>query len=248
MARPGVIAVTGASRGIGAAIALELAARGYRVGCLSRKGLGPEDREVPPDLAQRMTMARLDVTDEAEGKRALAELAAGEGGLIGLVNNAGAHLEAPSDACASEDFAHVLAVNVTAVFALSRDAYPHLLAAGGGTIVNLGSFFDKLGVRYSAAYCASKAGVAALTRCLAVEWAKKGIRVLNVAPGYIATDLNRSHRERDAFNAFLAQRIPTGGPAEAEEVARLIGALFDEELPFLTGETIYLDGAQGIAQ
>jgi NAD(P)-dependent dehydrogenase (short-subunit alcohol dehydrogenase family) len=248
VARPGCIAVTGASRGIGAAIALELARRGYRVGCLSRKGVGPEDREVPADLADRMTMAALDVTDEAAGKRVLGELAKTNGGLIGLVNNAGAHLEAPSESCSSADFAHVLAVNVTAVFALSRDAYPHLLAAGGGTIVNLGSFFDKLGVRYSAAYCASKAGVGALTRCLAVEWAKKGIRVLNVAPGYVATDLNKSHRARAAFNEFLAQRIPTGGPAEAEEVARLIGALFDESLPFLTGETIYIDGGQSVMQ
>ena len=248
MARPGCIAVTGASRGIGAAIALELAQRGYRVGCLSRKGIGPEDREVPAALAGRLHTAALDVVDEAAGRRVLADLAAGEGGLIGLVNNAGAHLEAPSERCTSAEFAHVLAVNVTAVFALSRDAYPHLLAAGGGGIVNIGSFFDKLGVRYSAAYCASKAGVGALTRCLAVEWAKQGIRVLNVAPGYIATDLNKRHRERAAFNEFLAQRIPTGGPAQADEVARLVAALFDEQLPFLTGETIYIDGGQSIAQ
>ena len=83
-----------------------------------------------------------------------------------------------------------MAVNVTAVFALSREVFPHLVAAGGGTIINIGSFFDKLGVRNSAAYCASKAGVAGLTRALAVEWAKRGIRVLDVAPGYVVTDLN----------------------------------------------------------
>ena len=248
MARAGVIAVTGASRGIGAAIALELARRGYRVGCLSRKGLGPEDREVPAALAARLSRHRLDVVDEARGRELLAELAAGEGGLIGLVNNAGAHLEAPSAECASADFAHVLAVNVTAVFTLCRDAYPHLVAAGGGTVVNLGSFFDKLGVRYSTAYCASKAGVGALTRCLAVEWAKRNIRVINVAPGFIATDLNKRHRANPNFNEFIRQRIPTGGPGEAEEVARLIGALFDAELSFLTGETIYIDGGQGISQ
>ena len=248
VARPGTIAVTGASRGIGSAIALELARRGYRVGCLSRKGVGPEDQEVPTELAGRMTFHQLDVQDEATGREVLAEFAAEDGGLIGLVNNAGAHLEAPSHECTSDVFAHVLAVNVTAVFALSREAYPHLISAGGGTIINLGSFFDKLGVRYSAAYCASKAGVGALTRCLAVEWARRGIRVLNVAPGYVTTDLNRSHMERENFNEFLAQRIPTGKPTDAAEVARLIGALFDEELPFLTGETIYIDGGQGIAQ
>ncbi|MDP6708867.1 MAG: SDR family oxidoreductase [Alphaproteobacteria bacterium] len=248
MARQGCIAVTGASRGIGSAIVVELARRGYRVGCLSRKGTGPEDREVPAELTGQMTNMALDVTDEATAKQALAELAAGEGGLIGLVNNAGAHLEVPSHECNSDVFAEVLAVNVTAVFALCREAYPHLAAAGTSTIINLGSFFDKIGARYSAAYCASKAGVGAVTRCLAVEWAKQGIRVINVAPGYVATDLNRNYMESDSFLAFLRQRVPVGRPAEAEEVARLVGALYDEDLPFLTGETIYMDGGQGVNQ
>jgi NAD(P)-dependent dehydrogenase (short-subunit alcohol dehydrogenase family) len=141
-----------------------------------------------------------------------------------------------------------LAVNVTAVFALCREAYPHLAAAGTSTIINLGSFFDKIGARYSAAYCASKAGVGAVTRCLAVEWAKQGIRVVNVAPGYVATDLNRNYMESDSFLAFLRQRVPVGRPAESEEVARLVGTLYDEDLPFLTGETIYMDGGQGVNQ
>ena len=248
MARRGCIAVTGASRGIGAAIALELAERGYRVGCLSRKGIGLEDREIPGAIGGRLLPMTLDVTDEEAARTVFAKLAGEPGGLIGLVNNAGAHMEAPSHSCPSAAFAQVLAVNVTAVFALCREAYPHLLAGGAGTIVNIGSFFDKLGVPNSAAYCASKAGVGALTRCLAVEWAAGGIRVLNVAPGFIATDLNKSHREREAFSKFLAQRIPTGGPAEAVEVARLVGALYDEDLPFLTGETIYIDGGQSVLQ
>ncbi len=248
MARPGSIAVTGASRGIGSAIVVELARRGYRVGCLSRKGIGPEDREVPAELASRMSNHAVDVTDEPAAARALADLAADEGGLIGLVNNAGTHLEVPSHKCASDVFAETLAVNLIGVFALSREAYPHLAAAGTSTIVNLGSFFDKIGARYSAAYCASKAGVGAVTRCLAVEWAKQGIRVINVAPGYVATDLNREYMERESFRAFVAQRVPVGSAAEAEEVARLVGALYDEDLPHLTGETIYLDGGQGVNQ
>ena len=69
-----------------------------------------------------------------------------------------------------------------------------------------------------------------------------------MAPGYVVTNLNARYREDESFNRFLAQRIPTGGPSDAAEVARLVGVLFDEDLPFLTGETIYLDGGQGIQQ
>ena len=129
---------------------------------------------------------------------------------------------------------------------LFRSIYPHLVKAGGGLIVNIGSFFDKVGVKRNVAYCASKAAVGAITRCLAVEWASKNIRVLNVAPGYIETDLNR-----DAFKGplreFLAKRIPGGKHGSPEDIAKLVAALFDEDIPFLTGETIYIDGGQGMA-
>ena len=139
--------------------------------------------------------------------------------------------------------------NATSVVTVCQAVYPHLVAAGGGMIVNIGSFFDKLGVKRNLAYCASKAAVGAITRCLAVEWAGKGIRVIDVAPGYIVTDLN-------------ADAMATGGP-----VARLSGQAHPRaaspappptsarwSLPcsppaggFLTGETIYVDGGQGIS-
>jgi NAD(P)-dependent dehydrogenase (short-subunit alcohol dehydrogenase family) len=123
--------------------------------------------------------------------------------------------------------------------------YPYL-EARGGTIVNIGSFFDKLGVKRNLAYCASKAAVGAITRCLAVEWATKNIRVLDVAPGYIETDLNKEAMQ-GKLKAFLESRIPAGKPGTPESVARLVAALFAEDIPFLTGETIYIDGGQGMA-
>ena len=87
--------------------------------------------------------------------------------------------------------------NATSVVVASREVYPHLKQAGGGLIVNIGSFFDKMGVSRSVAYCASKAAIGAITRCLAVEWAADNIRVVDVAPGYIATDLNAEFREKE---------------------------------------------------
>ena len=239
-----VIAVTGASRGIGATIALELRRRGHTVGCLTRSGKGPEGAGA--DGPGRFIEIPCDVMKHATIKDALARLADTAGALNGLVANAGIHKDGASHTLETATYEEVMATNATSVFVCAREAYPHLLRAGGGIIVNIGSFFDKIGVKRNLAYCASKAAVGAITRCLAVEWAAKGIRVLDVAPGYIETDLNR-----DAFAGplrdFLAKRIPGGKHGTPEDVARLVAAIFTEDLLFLTGETIYIDGGQGIA-
>jgi NAD(P)-dependent dehydrogenase (short-subunit alcohol dehydrogenase family) len=245
--RDTVAAITGASRGIGAAIALELARRGRTVACLTRAGRGIEAPPAPPELLPRLIALRCDVTDEASVRAAFAELQRRGLRLTALINNAGLHLQGRSEVFSSADFAAVLATNATAAFTVCREAFPHLKAAGGGTIVNLGSFFDRLGVPRNAAYAASKAAVAALTRCLAVEWAPQRIRVLNVAPGYVETDLNRDFLQRDGVRDYLTQRIPVGRPGTPEEVARLVAALLAEEIPSLTGATVYMDGGQSIA-
>lgn len=245
MTKNKTIVVTGASRGIGATIAIELATRGFTVACLTRKGAGPEVA-VPAELASRIINTQCDVTDEASVKHALAAVAAKAGAIHGIVNNAGIHLDAPSDKLTLDVYNQVMSTNATAVFTTCREVYPHLVKAGGGIIVNIGSFFDKIGVKRNVAYCASKAAVGAITRCLAVEWASKNIRVLDVAPGYIETDLNR-----DAFQGplreFLAKRIPGGKHGTPGDIAKLVAAIFSEDIPFLTGETIYIDGGQGIA-
>jgi NAD(P)-dependent dehydrogenase (short-subunit alcohol dehydrogenase family) len=242
-----IIAVTGASRGIGAAIALELARRGFTVACLTRNGAGPETANISADLLSRFVNQACDVTDEKSVRAALSGVAERAGGLHGLVNNAGIHLDAPSHALSTDVYERVMATNATSVFTTSREAYPHLVKAGGGTIVNIGSFYDRIGVKRNLAYCASKAAVGAMTRCLAVEWAAKGIRAIDVAPGYIETDLNREALTQGPLREFLAKRIPGGKRGTTSDVARLVAAVFSEDIPFLTGETIYIDGGQGIA-
>ena len=231
-----VVAVTGASRGIGAAIAAELVRRGFTVGSLTRKAIGI-DGTLP---------IACDVNDEDSVRRAFKALADKAGRIDGLVNNAGVHLYGKSAGFATARYEEVMDTNARSVFIGCREIYPYLERAGG-TIVNLGSFFDKLGVKQNLAYCASKAAVGAITRCLAVEWAPKKIRVLDVAPGYIETELNAEAMKKGALRAFLEARVPTGGPGSVDDVARLVAALFSEDIPFLTGETIYLDGGQGIA-
>lgn len=229
----GIIIVTGASKGIGAAIALDLARRGYEPASVSRSGTAP------------VGIGHVcDMTDESAVSTTFAKIAA-SGRLVGLVNNAGVHLGSPTSSLATAEFDKVMALNATAVMIAAREAYPHL-KKNGGTLVNIGSFFDKLGVPDNLAYCASKAAVAAMTRCMAVEWADDGIAVVNVAPGYIETDLNRDFLARDKVRRWLETRIPVKRPGTPEEVARLVGAIFAERIGFLTGETIYIDGGQGM--
>ncbi len=228
------VIVTGASRGIGAAIATDLAARGYAVVGLSRSGETPAG-----------TGMKCNITDECALKAAIGEIAV-RGPIVGLVNNAGAHQATPSHALSVEELESTIRLNTVVPFVASREAFPHLKAAGGGLIVNIGSFFDKLGVPENVGYCASKAAVGAVTRCLAVEWARYGIRVIDVAPGYIETDLNRDFLANEKVKAWIARRIPVGRPGTPHEVSQLVGLLFAEENGFLSGETIYLDGGQGM--
>jgi NAD(P)-dependent dehydrogenase (short-subunit alcohol dehydrogenase family) len=247
MTTTGTIIVTGASRGIGAAIAYSLAEQGYSVACLSRKGELPAIPDASADVLARCTAFSADVTQSDSLRDTFAAVAEKGTPIVGLVNNAGIHLEGPSDSFSLSDYDNVFATNATSVFVSCQHAYPHLVAAGGGLIVNVGSFFDKLGVKRNLAYCASKAAVGAMTRCLAVEWASKGIRVMDVAPGYITTDLNRSVMEAGPLRAYLEKRIPGREPGTSDDVAKLVKGLFLIDSPFLSGETIYIDGAQGIA-
>jgi NAD(P)-dependent dehydrogenase (short-subunit alcohol dehydrogenase family) len=241
-----VIAVTGTSRGIGAAIAIELARRGFVVGCLVRNGKLPE-HAAAASYADRLLPIACDVTDEEALRAAFGELAERCGGIDGLVNNAGIHMAGPSRAFSTADFQAILKVDVLALFAACRELYPYLIRRDGGTIVNIGSFFAELGAKGSAAYSAAKAAVAAITRCLAAEWGSKGIRVLNVAPGYIETDINRDYLENPTTQKALKERIAVGRPGQPDEVARLVASIFSEKIGFLTGETLTIDGGHRLS-
>jgi NAD(P)-dependent dehydrogenase (short-subunit alcohol dehydrogenase family) len=241
-ARGGVV-VTGASSGIGAATARELAGRGFVVGCLSRRGSVPAG--AAPGAGELIGFS-CDVTDEHALERTLGDFVERAGGIVGLVNNAGLHEEVPSAELTLDQLRRVLELNVVAAFSACRLAYPHLRERGG-LIVNLGSFYDHLGVRSNLAYSASKAAVASMTRTLAVEWARDGISALAVAPGYVLTELNREFFADPKRREAVERRIPLGRIGQPEEVGRLIGALFEARVPFMTGATIYVDGAQGIS-
>ncbi|RQZ31692.1 SDR family NAD(P)-dependent oxidoreductase [Burkholderia sp. Bp9017] len=241
------IVVTGASKGIGAAIALALAEQGRQVACVSRSGASPLAAGIRDDIASRLIACRADVMQPETLAAVLRDLRSNGWHIAGLVNNAGLHVDASSATLPVEQWHQVMDMNATSVVTACQAAYPHLIDAGGGLIVNIGSFFDKLGVKRNLAYCASKAAVGAITRCLSVEWGNKGIRVVNVAPGYIQTDLNADSIASGPLRAYLEKRIPRGQPGTADEVGALVAALFTPACRFLSGDTIYVDGGQGIA-
>jgi len=234
--RKGQVIVTGGSRGIGAGIAVELDRRGFDVVALSRTGTSSVGLGMSCDM-----------TDEESIKSAIAQVVA-RGALVGLVNNAGVQIATPSAELSLAAFEETIRLNTGGALVASREVYPSLKQAGGGLIVNIGSFYDKIGVPRNLAYCASKAAIGAMTRCLAVEWARDGITVLDVAPGYIATELNQDFLAKPKIQEWIQKDIPVGHAGDVSEVARLVGCLFSERMPYLTGETIYVDGGHGVSQ
>lgn len=244
----GTVIVTGGSRGIGASISIALAGVGLHVACLSRSGELPDLQGLDETAQARVRAMRCDITDPDSIQAAFAAVPGTFGRpVVGLVNNAGIHLQGASATFPVAGFERVMATNTTSVLLASQAAYPYLCDSGSSLIVNIGSFYDKLGVKGNVAYCASKAAVGAITRCLAVEWARNGIRVLNIAPGYIETDLNREELNGEALKTFLKRRIPAGAPGQAAEIGKLVSMLFQLPGRFLTGETLYVDGGQGMA-
>jgi NAD(P)-dependent dehydrogenase (short-subunit alcohol dehydrogenase family) len=231
--------VTGASRGIGAAIALELAARGRTVGCVSRSGTVPDGG---PENA--LIAYECDVTDFDAVPELVDDFAARAGGLAGLVNNAGAHGEAAAADVQPQELLAMFEANCASALAFAQAARAHL-ARSRGTIVSIGSFFDRLGAPHSLSYSASKAALASITRTLAVEWGRDGISAFTVAPGYVLTDLNADWLADPETRAKVERRIPAGRIGDAAETGRLVAALLLGDLGFLTGETIYFDGGQG---
>ncbi|MCT2401199.1 SDR family NAD(P)-dependent oxidoreductase [Novosphingobium mangrovi (ex Huang et al. 2023)] len=242
-----IVIVTGASRGIGAAIAYQLASSGYTVGCISRSGSLPQVEAPEPEVMARCAALSADVTDEGALRKAIADLAASGARLVGLVNNAGFHTECPSAELSLAEWRAVMAGNAESVIVGCQAAFP-FLRDSGGLIVNIGSFFDKLGVKQNLAYCASKAAVGSISRVLAVEWARHGIAVVNIAPGYILTDLNRDDWEKPGgmLRPYLEKRIPGRKPGSPRDIAALTANLFSTSGTFLSGETIYVDGAQAL--
>lgn len=244
-----VALVTGASRGLGRAIAVALGRAGAAVACSARnlEAARATATEAKAAGAAAAAPLPLDVTDPAQIAAAVEEAGRALGPVEILVNNAGITLEKPTLEMTDAEWAEVLATNLTAMFRLARAVAPGMMALGRGKIVNVGSMYGRLGVARYAAYCASKAAVEGLTRSLAVEWARHGIRVNCLAPGYMNTDIPRAALADPATRQRFLGKIPVRRIGEPEEAGALAVYLASPASDFLTGQTLYLDGGQTIA-
>jgi glucose 1-dehydrogenase len=238
------VLVTGASQGIGQAVALRFAQEGARV-AINYRGASDEAaaREVMAQCGEGAMVVRADISSEQEVLEMFASTLTGLGRLDVLINNAGIQMPSPSHELSLSDFNKVLDVNVRGTFLCSREALKHFLSRpGGGNIVNNTSVHEIIPKPGFLSYSISKGGLENLTRTLALEYAPAGIRVNSVGPGATVTPINAAWTGDSKARAMVESHIPMGRAASAEEMASVFAFLASDDASYITGQTIYACG------
>ena len=232
--------VTGASRGIGRAIATELAARGYRVIGTATTDAGAQ--AITEALAGHSGCkgVKLDVNDGAGVSALIDGIVKEYGGLHVLVNNAGITRDGLAMRMKDDDWDAVTNTNLKSVFRMSREVMRPMMKQRFGRIINITSVVGASGNPGQANYAAAKAGVAGMTRALARELGSRGITVNCVAPGFIETDMTDSLPE--AQKAALMQQIPLNRLGKPEEIAQAVAFLASREAGYITGTELHVNG------
>jgi 2-deoxy-D-gluconate 3-dehydrogenase len=236
-----VALVTGASRGLGAAMAAALAEAGADLVLHDRDEPCATERVIAA-TGTRTTCIGADLADRPASDRLIDTAIARMGRLDILVNNAGIIRRAPATDFSDEDWDQVIEVNLTSVFRLCRAAGRHMLARGSGKIVNVASLLAFQGGITVPAYAAAKGAVAQVTKALANEWAARGINVNAIAPGYMRTENTRPLFEDPARQLAIAQRIPAGRWGEPADLAGAVVFLASSAADYVHGHVLVVDG------
>ncbi len=250
------VVVTGASRGIGRAIALRYAQAGWKVWALARseEALTSLAAEAPKGSVEPVVF---DASVPAQVEAVAQRLAKDASQLRALVNNAGVASSAPLAKTTLAETERMFAINVTTPYLLCRELMPKMVQNGGGRVVNIASTAALKGFKYTSIYCASKHALLGLTRALAVEFASKAVTVNAVCPGWTDTDMLKASadnisratgRSEDEARQTLAKMNPMGRLIKAEEVAELVWFLTTAPAAApITGAAYSIDGGEAVA-
>jgi 2-deoxy-D-gluconate 3-dehydrogenase len=237
-----VALVTGASAGLGAAVAIALAEAGADVACHGNSRT-PENtvREVERNGRRAISVIG-DLGLKDTPQRLVEETLDRLGRIDILINNAGTIRRAPAVDYSEDDWNFVLEVNLSSVFRLSQAAGRHMVNQGHGKIVNIASLLSFQGGITVPAYAASKGGVAQLTKALANEWAAKGVNVNAIAPGYMRTDNTKALQQDETRNRQILERIPAGRWGEPDDLAGAAVFLSSDASNYINGHILVIDG------
>ncbi len=235
--------ITGASKGLGKAMAVALAAEGARIALASR------NEEHLNAVAAGILAAGgaadvfvADVMKESDVRRLEREVLATCGAVHILVNNAGINVRKQLTEFTLEEWNSVLDTNLTSVFLMCRSFVPHMKGGGYGRVINMTSIMSWVSLPGRAAYSASKSALLGLTRALALEVAPDGITVNGISPGPFGTEMNTALMQNPEVNAQFLSKIPVGRWGRVEEIGQLAVYLCSEDAGFITGTDILIDG------
>jgi len=240
--------VTGGAGGIGRATCEAFFDAGYRVALTDLDRATSEAAAAGIDgSGERVVGLACDVSSTDSVDRAVAAAVERFGRLDALVNVAGVVGPGPSEELSDESWDRLISIHLGGSFRCSRAAFPALSATGAGSIVSISSIAGRTGFSIRASYCAAKAGIEGLTRALAVEWAKRGVRVNAVAPGHVRTPMLDHSLAIGSVTPEIVEartnRIPLGRYAQPEEIAAAVLFLSSPAASYITGEVLCVDGA-----
>ena len=237
------VIVTGATSGIGKAIARAFYQAGARVAVCGRKNLEAAEQEIAGEDRSRLFSSIVDLSDLAQLEAFFAKTVETFGGIDILVNNAGVQFPKPSVEVTPEDWSRTVDTNLRAYFFGAQLAAKDMLARGeGGSIINIGSVNAITVVPGQAVYAATKAAISQMTKLFAREWGRDGIRVNCVAPGSIPTKINAEKYKDPAAETAMREKIPMGRRGNVSEIADAVLYLASEQASYITGQTLFVDG------
>lgn len=238
-----VAIITGGGGGLGRELCLAFVEAGGKVAVVDVAAVnGEKTLQEIMEAGGDGVFIKADITKGDEVRKLMGKIAEQFGKIDILVNNAGTVLGKPFSEVEEDDWHRVMDINLTSAFLCSRFAGEYMIKHGKGKIINISSNAGFVAATNQSAYCASKAGLISLTKCLALEWAKYNINVNAIAPGYIRTALSASALEDEKISSILLKKIPLRRFAETRDISPLVVYLASKASDYVTGETVLIDG------